>query len=99
MKTIEHRCMLIGPRSHALLGVVDAGRYHLPRVYIPRDPRPAQQVQKAIKAKWGLNIFVMEIWGTPDDLQACAVAELMTPESASPLKEVPLEQLITSEFF
>ena len=99
MKTIECRCVLIQPRSHALFAFADAGRYHLPRVYIPQATRPAQQVQKAIKAKWGLNIFVMEIWGTPDDLRACAVAELMTPESASPLREVPLEQLTTSEFF
>lgn len=99
METIEYRCMLIQPHSHALLAFADAGRYHLPRVHIPRPTRPAQQVQKAVKATWGLNIFVLEIWERPEDFRACAIAELMTPESASPLREVPLEQLITSGLF
>ena len=96
METIEYRCMLIQPRSHALLAFDDAGRCQLPRVHIPRATRPAQQLQRAIKAKWGLNTFVLEIWETPGERSACAVAELLTMESALPLREVPLEPLIAS---
>src|SRR5580692_11201401 len=97
METIEYRCVLVRPRSHAVLAFDDAGRCNLPRVHIPRATRPAQQVQRAVRAKWGLNIFVLETWETPEDLGACAVAELLTRDNASPLREVSLEQLKTSE--
>jgi hypothetical protein len=98
METIEYRCVLVRPHSHAVLAFADDGRYHLPRVHISRTARPAQEVQRAIKATWGLNILVLDISAAPDGLGACAVAELLTPEMASSLKEVPVEQLKTSDF-
>ena len=98
METIEYRCVLVRARSH-VLAFDDAGRCHLPRVHVPRATRPAQQLQRAIKAKWGLNIFVLEIWETPEDLGACAVAELLTLGSTSPFREVLLERLRTSGLF
>lgn len=73
-----------------------SGRYQLPRVHIPKATRAAQQLQKAIKAKWGLNVFVLEVLGKPEDFGACAVAEVLTQECASLLKEVPIDQLISS---
>jgi hypothetical protein len=98
MKTIEYRCVLVRPHSHAVLAFAEDGRYHLPRVHISRAARPAQEVQRAIKATWGLNILVLDTSVAPDGLGACAVAELLTREMASSFKEVPVEQLKSSEF-
>jgi Phosphotransferase enzyme family len=98
METIEYRCALVRPLSHAVLAFADAGQYHLPRVHIPRAIRPAQELQRAIKAKWGLDIIVLETWVRRADLGACAIAELLTPERVSPFRDVPLEE-ITSGLF
>lgn len=98
METIEYRCVLVRPHSHAVLAFADDGRYQLPRVYISRATRPALEVQRAIKARWGLNILVLEIWIAPDGLGVCAVAELLTAEIAPSFKEVPVEELKRLEF-
>jgi hypothetical protein len=97
METIEYRCVLVRPHSHAVLAFANDGRYHLPRVHISRSARPAREVQRAIKARWGLNILVLDIWVAQQGLRACAVAERLTPEMASTFNEVPAEQLKSSE--
>ncbi len=97
METIEYRCVLVRPHSHAVLAFADDGRYHLPRVHMSRSARPAREMQRAIKARWGLHILVLDIWVAPDGLGACAVAELLTPVMASTFNEVPAEQLKSSE--
>ncbi|KAA6465259.1 hypothetical protein DYQ86_04765 [Acidobacteria bacterium AB60] len=97
METTEYRCVLVRPRSHGVLAFADAGQYRLPRVQIPVATRPAQEVQRASKAKWGLDIFVLETWDKLDGLGACAVAELLAPEVASSLSEVAINRLVTGE--
>ena len=98
METIEYRCVLVRPHSHAVLAFADAVQCHLPRVQIPRAARTAREVQRAIKAKWGLNILVLDTWAAPEELGGCAVAELLTPEMTSSFREVSAEQLKSSEF-
>jgi hypothetical protein len=97
METIEYRCVLVRPRSQEVFACADRGRYRLPRIHIPRAARQARELQRAIRARWGLDIFVSETWSGPDGLEACALAELLTPGMASPLSEVPIEQLVTGE--
>lgn len=98
METIEYRCVLVRPRSRVVLAFVDAGRFHLPRVHIPRATRTAREIQKAIRSKWGLDIFVLETWVAPDSIGgAYAIARLLTPEMASSLIDVPVEQFTASE--
>jgi hypothetical protein len=97
MEPLEYRCLLVQPRSGAVLAFADAGRYHLPRVHVPQATRPVQEVQRAIKARLGLSIFVLEAWVAPDGLRATTLAEVLTPGIATPLKEVSVEQLTTSE--
>jgi hypothetical protein len=99
METVEYRCVLVRPRSHAVLAIADPDGYCLPRVLIPRATRPAQEVQRAIEAKLALNIFVLEIWASADGLGFCAVAEVLTDEMPSPLEEVPVEKLGSAELF
>ena len=98
METIEYRCAIVRPLSHDVLVCADAGRYRLPRVQIPRATRPAQEVQRAIKSRWGLSIFVLETWMTPEGLGPCAVAELLTADNARPFREVPIDRLRNWEF-
>jgi len=99
MKTTEYQCVLVQPHSHAVLAIAEANRFRLPRVHIPEATRPALELQRAIKARWGLNIFVLEIWVAPNGAGACAVAELRTSEMVSPFREVPIEQFMGSELF
>ena len=97
MEIIEYRCLLVRPHSHAVLASDNALQFRLPRVHIPRASRTAQELQREIKARWGLNILVLDISVAPDGLGACAVAELLTPVMASSFKEVPVEQLKCSD--
>ena len=97
MEPVEYRCVLVQSCSLGVLAYGNAGQYRLPRVYIPRATRPVFEVQRAMNAKWGLDIFVLEIWAPADGPGACAIAELLTPEMASSFREVSVEQLMTSE--
>lgn len=97
METIEYRCVLVSPHSHTVLAFADAVQYRLPRVHVPRATRTAQELRRVFKARWGLNILVLEIWASPCGLGACAVAELLTPEATSFFREVPADQLKSSE--
>jgi hypothetical protein len=97
METIEYRCVLVLPRSHTILVTVDRGQYPLPRIGIPRATRPAPEVKKMIKSRWGLNIFVLEIWADSNCAGALAVAEVLMPQIATSLTEIPVEQLTTAE--
>jgi hypothetical protein len=89
--------VLVRQHSHGVLAFADAGRYLLPRIHIRPATRPAQEVQRAIRAMWGLDIFVLESWEEPNGIGASAVAELLTPEVASSLREVAIEHLVTGE--
>lgn len=93
METTEYRCALVRPRSTVVLALGDAGRYRLPRVQVRHATRPAQEVQRAARQSWGLQIFVLEAAGPG----AFALAELLTPAMTSPLREVPIEQLAAGE--
>ena len=97
MKTMEYRCVLVRPQSHVVFALAGA-QYELPRVHIPTEMRPAKELQKAIKARWGLNVFVLEIWGAPNDVVAAAAAEVLTPQTISPFTEIPIEQLLHAGF-
>jgi hypothetical protein len=99
METVEYRCVLVRPRSHAVVAIADPDGYYLHRVQIPPATRPAQELQRAIEAKLALNIFVLEIWAAADGLGFCAVAEILTDEMPSSLVEVPVEKLTSSELF
>ena len=43
------------------------GHYHLPRIHIPTaDAAGAERCKREIKAKLGLDVFVLEIWEAPE---------------------------------
>src|SRR5579863_8086742 len=95
--TTEYRVMLVQPESHGVLALASAGSYRLPRVRIPSMSRPAQQLQKAIKAAWGVNVFILDIYMAVQGTSSCVVAELLSPRISSGLEEVSLDRIVNSE--
>src|ERR1039457_1461409 len=95
--TQEYRVVLVQPESHGVLALASAGIFHLPRVRIPSMTRPARELQKAIKATWGVTAFVLDICVAPYGSSPCAVAELRSPQFCSGLEEVTLDQIMRSE--
>lgn len=95
--TTEYRVVLVQPESHGVLALASAGSYRLPRVRIPSNSRPAQQLQKAIKAIWGVRAFILDICVATHGASSCALAELLSPGSSSELEEVALNRIMSSE--
>jgi hypothetical protein len=94
---IEYRCVLVLPHSLDVLAFPVAGHHRLPRIHIAPRSRPAQEIKMKVKAKWGLDVFVLEHWEAADDYAACAVAEVEIPKANSPLKLTPTSLLMHCE--
>lgn len=94
MTMTEYRCVLIPPHSCCVLAFPDKGRYRLPRVPILAAMRSARELQKAIKAIWDLNVFILEIRAASTNAGPLAFAELLTSEVTSQLKEISIAQLL-----
>lgn len=97
MNRVEYRCVLLRPHSRAVLAFADASGVHLPRVHIPPAARPAYELQRAIRNRWGLNIFVLDASPALDGFEGCAIAELLASPAALKFSDVLIEQLIPSE--
>jgi hypothetical protein len=95
--THEYRVVLVQPESHGVLALASAGIFRLPRVRIPSMTRPARELQKAIKATWGVTAFVLDICVAPYGVLPCAVAELRSPRVISNIEEVALDRIMSSE--
>jgi hypothetical protein len=94
MKTTEFRCVLIPPHSSGVLAFPDKDRFRLPRIPIPAAMRSARELQKAIKAIWDLNVFILEVRAASTNVEPMAFAEVLTSEVTSPLKEIAIGQLL-----
>lgn len=79
---LSYRLLLILSPTRQLLGVRHAEGFSLGRVMVPRWTRQAEQLAKAIRAKWQMNVIILDI--LPEDLsgEACAVVEVR-PDSAA----------------
>ena len=97
LETIEYRLILVQPESRKVLAVDGIGDNSLPSVRIPPQTRPAEQLQKAVKATWGLHIFVLDVLGAQDAFPCCAVAELLIRDGGSGLKPVVFSTILSSE--
>lgn len=98
--TTEYRVVLVQPESRGLLALGCANSWRLPRVRIPSISRPAQQLQKALKAIWGVDVFVVDVCDTSkatDGTSSFAIAELLSPPSRSDYEETTLDQIANSE--
>lgn len=95
---IEYRCVLVRPHSHQLLAAAERDQYRLPRIHIPEWTRPAEELQKAIKARWKLDVFVLETWAAGHQAAALVVAELLDVERNSSFVEFPVRSFKGAEF-
>jgi hypothetical protein len=86
LETIEYRAVLVEPDTRRVLAVDALGGFCLPRVRIPRWTRPAEQIQRAIRVKWGLCVLVLDFFSAQNGCLCCAVAELLFPNTCSELK-------------
>lgn len=96
-ETTEYRVILVQPDLRKILTLETAGEYCLPRVQIPKWTRPTEQLQKAVKARLGLCVFVLDFLATKRDCTYCAIAELLSPNANSELRAVTLENISESE--
>jgi hypothetical protein len=95
--TQEYRVVIVQPESHGVLALASAGFFRLPRISIPSMQRPARELQKAIKATWGVTAFILDACVAPDGASPCAVAELRSRQVNSDFEEVALERIMSSE--
>jgi hypothetical protein len=90
---IEYRCVLLRRATGHVLAFKEEGQQHLPRIRIPDRTRPAEQLQKAIRAQWGLEVFVLETHAAGNRAGAYVTAELLTHERSTVLDEIPFRRL------
>lgn len=95
--TQEYRVVLVQPESHGVLALAARGSFHLPRVGIPSMRRPAGELQKAIRATWGITAFILDICVEPHGTSPCAVAELCSSRISPELENVVLDRIPSSE--
>jgi hypothetical protein len=96
--SVDCRCVLVQKHSHKLLAMDVAGEYRLPRIYITAQTRIALEAQKAIKAQWELDVFVLEISAEWSGAGARIIAELLTAQGNSDLEEVASERVVDPDF-
>ncbi|NYF91385.1 phosphotransferase [Tunturiibacter empetritectus] len=97
IEMIEYRVILVRSDSRQLLAFDAVGGYCLPRVRIPLFTRPAEQLQKAIKAIVGLPVIILEFLAVENGCCRCAVAEVLAPDASSELRPVTLEKIAGAE--
>lgn len=75
--TLEtHILVLIAPETgNILVDEVPYG-YRLPRISIPRWSRPAEQIQSAIRERWGIRSIVIDLFRDKSSRDTVVVAEV-----------------------
>ena len=97
LEATEYRVVLVQPESRSVLALASAKPYRLPRVRISSMSRPAQQLQKAINAIWGVSAFILDARVATHDGSSCVLAELLSSAISSDLEEVALDRIMSSE--
>lgn len=94
---IEYRVIQVLPESRMVLAVSAVDGYRLPCIGIPPWTRAAEQLQKAIGAKWNLHGLVLQIIGASQGFPRCAVIEILNSGKTANLEAVAFGQLKSSE--
>jgi hypothetical protein len=93
----EYRVVLLLPDSQAALALAAQERLSFPHVSIPAMSRTAQELQKAIRIRWGITAFILEICPGPDGTTPCAIAEICSPKLPTDLEVVDLDRFPDSQ--
>jgi hypothetical protein len=60
------RLVLLLPDSGEVLAKSDSTSFRLPHISIPKWARPAEELQKAIRAVWGLRVIILDFPPSPE---------------------------------
>ena len=93
LETMEYRLVLVEPGSRKVLALDGNESYRLPRVRIPMRARPAEQLGKASKAAWGLDILILDFFPSHDASWSVAVAQLLSVNASEALSPVAPESI------
>jgi hypothetical protein len=93
VETVEYLVALVLPESRKVLAIRGLDGYRLPTVDIATWSRPAEQLQQAIRAKWGISGIVLDFLHPLDPPQACVVVEVLLGHEASELCPIPMNEL------
>jgi hypothetical protein len=74
--TVEYRVVLVSPVSGTIWAIPENRTFRLPRVYIPKFTRPAEEITRELRDNWNLNTVIVRM--VSNNLQpVCAVAEVL----------------------
>jgi hypothetical protein len=96
VETVEYLVALVLPESRKVLAIRDLDGCRLPAVYIATWSRPAEQLQQAIKARWGVSGIVLDFLQSLDRPQACVVVEVLVPIRECELQPIEVSELCIS---
>jgi len=95
-ETVEYLVALVLPESREVLAIRDLDGYRLPAVDIATWSRPAEQLQRAIKERWGVSGIVLDFLQSPGSSQACVVVEVLVRNEECELQPIEANELHTS---
>src|SRR5260370_29599446 len=78
LEQTDYRLVLVLPDSGGVLARYDGTSYRLPHVSIPKWARPAEHLQKAIHAAWGLHVIILDFPLSPEGSPLCVVAQVLS---------------------
>jgi hypothetical protein len=97
VEMFEYQVILVRPdtRKVFVIDAFDGSRF--PRVSVPQRTRPAQQLQKSIRAMWNLNVIFLDYLPQSEPSPFSIVAEVLSEGESSGLKPIGLDQVQHSE--
>jgi hypothetical protein len=93
VETLEYTVVLVDSESRKVLARAELDSYRLPSVLIPQWRRPAEELQKAIRAEWGVQSIVLMVLPAINEASACVVAQILSRGIDSALEPVELRSL------
>jgi hypothetical protein len=91
-ETVEYLVALVLPESREVLAIRDFDGYRLPAVNIATWSRPAEQLQRAIKEKWGVCGIVLDFLQSLDCSQTCVVVEVLVGNRECELQPISVNE-------
>lgn len=93
VETQEYALALIDSYSDKVIGVPGAHGIQLPCLNIPLWTRVAEEINEAVRTRWGLNTLVLQLLHSQNDALDCAVAEIIGTKEESIPRELALHDL------
>jgi hypothetical protein len=97
LERTDYGLVLLLPDSGEVLAKSDGTSYRLPHVSIPKWTRPAEQLQMAIHAVWGLHVIILDFPQSPEGFPLCAVAQVLSSHDRDALIAISMDELRASE--